>query len=209
MYRELGFVPDAAPNPLALARSLGLSTVEGLSPSAHAEAAAWYGINLIDVPMPSVPRQLADEILNPFMWFQIFSVVQWLLQTYWHYALIVAFITALAATTSLVISRQNFKRLRELSRHVHKVTVVRGDGEKVVDSTELVPGERRPCLARILGSFSSGLRFLHSLHRRKMTTIRLSYLSHGNLAPLLAFSAPQGISCSSPLGWTSPAILRW
>lgn len=74
------------------------------------------------------------------MWFQIFSVVQWLLQTYWHYALIVAFITALAATTSLVISRGNFRRLRELSRHVRHVTVIRGDTERVIESTDLVPG---------------------------------------------------------------------
>lgn len=165
MYRDTGFVPDAAPNPLALARSLGLSTVEGLSESAHAESAAWYGVNLIDVPMPSIPRQLADEILNPFMWFQIFSVVQWLLQAYWHYALIVAFITALAATTSLVISRSNFKRLRELSRHVYRVTVVRGGGECAVDSTELVPGaplERHNAKTALCPTFpGSNCRCLH------------------------------------------------
>ena len=39
----------------------------------------------------------------------MFSIVQWNLQSYWHYALIVAVITLLAATISLLISRANFR----------------------------------------------------------------------------------------------------
>ena len=41
---------------------------QGLSEGEAEARAKWYGENLIDVPMPSIPRQLADEILNPFMW---------------------------------------------------------------------------------------------------------------------------------------------
>ena len=71
----------------------------------------------------------------------MFSCIQWLLQNYWHYALIVAVITSLAAVVSLVISRQNFRRLRELSRHIQPVSAIRGGATLTLQSTELVPGD--------------------------------------------------------------------
>jgi predicted P-type ATPase len=68
--------------------------------------------------------------------------MQWTLQLYWHYALIVLLITTGAACISIVISRQNFRRLRDLSHHEALVTVRRGAGEpRRVLSTELVPGD--------------------------------------------------------------------
>jgi cation-transporting ATPase 13A2 len=135
------FVVENMRDPLADAAAQGLTLTEGLSePDADARK-AWYGVNVIDVPMPSIPRQLADEVLNPFCFFQFFSCVQWTLQLYWHYALIVLFITLAAAAISLVISRQNFRRLRDLSRHDALVSVRRGGGERRVLSAELVPGD--------------------------------------------------------------------
>jgi predicted P-type ATPase len=54
----------------------------------------------------------------------------------------VLLITIGAACISLVISRQNFRRLRDLSHHEALVTVRRGTGEpQRVLSTELVPGD--------------------------------------------------------------------
>lgn len=135
------FLAEIPPQPLDDAACLGLRLTQGLEEHTVAARAAWHGPNLIDVPMPSVGQQLADEVLSPFVFFQLFSCTQWLLQKYWKYSLIVFLITASAAALSVVISRQNFRRLRELSHHEAFVVVHRGGGEEQVLSTQLVPGD--------------------------------------------------------------------
>jgi hypothetical protein len=70
------FVVEDAADPLADAAALGLSLTQGLCDDTVERRRSWHGRNLIDVPMPSVPRQLADECLNPFVFFQFFSCVQ-------------------------------------------------------------------------------------------------------------------------------------
>lgn len=136
------FVVELAVDPLANAAALGLRVTEGLAEEEAARRARWHGRNLIDVPMPSVAQQLTDEILNPFVFFQLFSCVQWLLQQYWHYSLIVFAITLAAAAFSLVSSRRSFRRLRDLSRHVVPVAVRRGGAAtRTIPSEELVPGD--------------------------------------------------------------------
>ena len=70
-----------------------------------------------------------------------FCLCRWTLQGYWHYAVIVLLITIVAAAVSLVISRQNFRRLRALSHHEALVSVRRGGVEQRLLSTELVPGD--------------------------------------------------------------------
>ena len=136
------FLLEEPVDPLSDALAQGLAFTQGLEPESVAQRVAWHGANLIDVPMPKVWQQLTDEVLNPFVFFQLFSCTQWLLQKYWKYSLIVFLITLLAACISLVISRQNFARLRDLSHHEALVGVQRGMGalEKVV-STQLVPGD--------------------------------------------------------------------
>ena len=146
-FRELRFVFDATADAFQVGDALhegdalGAPLTQGLSEEAAKQRRAWHGSNLILVPMPSLPRQAADEVLNPFVFFQFFSCVQWTLQAYWHYALIVLLITVIAAAVSLFISRQNFRRLRDLSHHEALVSVRRGGLEQRLLSTELVPGD--------------------------------------------------------------------
>ena len=146
-FRQLRFVFDAHADAFQVGDAshedgaLGGPLTQGLSEDAAKQRRAWHGSNLILVPMPSLPRQAADEVLNPFVFFQFFSCVQWTLQAYWHYALIVLLITVIAAAVSLVISRQNFRRLRDLSHHEALVSVRRGGLEMRLLSTELVPGD--------------------------------------------------------------------
>ena len=148
-FRHARFIYDAGQDAflleepgdvLADAVAQGLGFTQGLEAEVVSQRAAWHGRNLIDVPMPSIGQQLMDEVLNPFVFFQLFSCTQWLLQKYWKYSLIVFLITLLAACISLVISRQNFARLRELSHHEALVSVRRGTTERVL-STQLVPGD--------------------------------------------------------------------
>ena len=146
-FRELRFVFDARADAFQVGDTLreddalGAPLTQGLSEEMAKQRRAWHGSNLILVPMPSLPRQAADEVLNPFVFFQFFSCVQWTLQAYWHYALIVLLITVIAAAVSLFISRQNFRRLRDLSHHEALVSVRRGGLEQRLLSTELVPGD--------------------------------------------------------------------
>ena len=134
------FLLEEPADMLADAEAYGLAFTQGLEAELVGQRAEWHGSNLIDVPMPSIGQQLMDEVLNPFVFFQLFSCTQWLLQKYWKYSLIVFLITLLAACISLVISRQNFARLRELSHHEALVNVRRGTLERVL-STQLVPGD--------------------------------------------------------------------
>lgn len=149
-FRQLRFLYDTTADAFRVedvldvlrdAQTLGTPLTQGLSEETATQRREWHGSNLIAVPMPSLPRQAADEVLNPFVFFQLFSCVQWTLQAYWHYALIVLFITIAAAAISLVISRQNFRRLRDLSHHEALISVRRGGVEQRLLSTELVPGD--------------------------------------------------------------------
>lgn len=75
------------------------------------------------------------------MFFQAFSCVQWGLQLYWHYALVVLLITVAAACVSLAISRANLRRLRDISRHDAAVVVRRGGADTTVGATHIAPGD--------------------------------------------------------------------
>jgi predicted P-type ATPase len=139
---EDAFTVERSAEPLADAAALGLQPTDGLPEAEAARRLRWHGRNLIDVEMPSIARQLTDEILNPFVFFQCFSCVQWLLQQYWHYSLIVFAITIAAAAFSLVSSRRSFRRLRDLSRLVVPTRVRRGCAPaRVIPSDQLVPGD--------------------------------------------------------------------
>jgi hypothetical protein len=70
-FRKLRFVfnPDSGDfeaetftDPVVDSTQLGLGHTQGLTTDMHASRKQWYGINLIDVPIPSIPALLAHEV---------------------------------------------------------------------------------------------------------------------------------------------------
>jgi len=49
----------------------------------------WNGKNLIDIPLPPICTLLATEILHPFLWFQMFSIIVWCMENYYAYAMVI------------------------------------------------------------------------------------------------------------------------
>ncbi|MDP2435708.1 MAG: HAD-IC family P-type ATPase [archaeon] len=124
-----------------------------------------FGANFIKIPLPSVGSLLLKEILHPFYIFQIVSIVLWLLEDYWGYAVVI-FVAALISTVSTVYSiRKNAQRLRKMAAFDISVRSLKFNhrGQPLVEersSQSLVPGDIiyladgmvLPCDLQILGS---------------------------------------------------------
>lgn len=105
-----------------------------------------FGANEIKIPMPSIASLLLKEIFHPFYIFQIFSIILWLLEDYWGYAIVI-FVAALLSTSSTVYSiRTNAARLRKMAHFDIPVKVLKLNRlgqpvEEECSSRDLVPGD--------------------------------------------------------------------
>ncbi|EAR98781.2 E1-E2 ATPase family protein (macronuclear) [Tetrahymena thermophila SB210] len=118
-----------------------------------------YGQNNTEIPDKSTIKILIDEVLSPFYIFQIFSIILWILEPYYYYAGIIFFTSALSCIVTLIETKNNYKKLREMSFFETDVFVYRGisqyiklEGGFIIDreisnykqkvsSLDLVPGD--------------------------------------------------------------------
>ncbi|XP_069039892.1 polyamine-transporting ATPase 13A2 isoform X2 [Lepisosteus oculatus] len=92
-----------------------------------------YGQNLIDVPVKSYLRLLLEEI---------FSVVLWISDNYYYYAICIILISLVSIAVSLYEIRKQSVTLRRMAQLVVSVLVRRASGEEEsVNSLDLVPGD--------------------------------------------------------------------
>ncbi|KAM3921896.1 polyamine-transporting ATPase 13A2 isoform 2-T2 [Leptodactylus fuscus] len=114
----------------------------GLSQSDHNNRKLVYGPNEIDVPVKSYGHLLIEEVLNPFYMFQVFSVVLWLCERYYYYAVCIIIISVISISVSLYETRKQSVTLRNMVKMTVSVTVRRATGEELlVNSLDLVPGD--------------------------------------------------------------------
>ncbi|CAK6955037.1 cation-transporting ATPase 13A2 isoform X2 [Scomber scombrus] len=115
---------------------------KGLSQLEQSLRRCVYGPNLIDVPVKPYIRLLFEEVLNPFYVFQVFSIILWMIDSYYYYASCIFIISFLSIGISLYEIRKQSITLRNMARLVTNVTVRRNSGEEeCVSSVELVPGD--------------------------------------------------------------------
>ncbi|XP_010591374.1 polyamine-transporting ATPase 13A2 isoform X1 [Loxodonta africana] len=101
-----------------------------------------YGPNEISVPVKPYLQLLVDETLNPYYGFQAFSIVLWLADHYYWYALCIFLISAISICLSLYKTRKQSQTLRDMVKLSMQVHVCRPGGEEEwVDSCDLVPGD--------------------------------------------------------------------
>ncbi|XP_066578487.1 polyamine-transporting ATPase 13A3 isoform X2 [Amia ocellicauda] len=136
----------------------------GLSRSTQQYRRLFYGANQIEVKVPSIPKLLVKEVLNPFYIFQVFSVLLWSLDDYYYYASAILFMSLLSVCTSLYTVRKQYVLLHDMvsAHNVVRCSVFRGteeDTEEIL-STDLVPGDvivippngmMMPCDAALVG----------------------------------------------------------
>ncbi|KAJ8416600.1 hypothetical protein AAFF_G00324780 [Aldrovandia affinis] len=135
----------------------------GLLPSVQQYRRLFYGINQIEVKVPSIPKLLIKEVLNPFYIFQVFSIILWSLDDYYYYASAILMMSLLSVCTSLYTVRKQYILLHDMvsAHNVVRCTIYRGnqDTEEIL-STDLVPGDvmvipangiMMPCDAALIG----------------------------------------------------------
>ncbi|XP_058265478.1 cation-transporting ATPase 13A2 isoform X2 [Hemibagrus wyckioides] len=115
---------------------------QGLSQMDQISRRQIFGDNIIDVPVKSYLQLLFEEVLNPFYIFQVFSIVLWMLDKYYYYAVCIFVISFISIAVSLYEIRKQSTTLRSMAQLIVNVTVRRATGEEqCVSSVELVPGD--------------------------------------------------------------------
>ncbi|KAK4877755.1 hypothetical protein RN001_010261 [Aquatica leii] len=102
---------------------------------------ACYGYNVIDVPVYTVLELFCIEVLTPFYFFQLFSIVVWFCDHYYHYSTAIILMSVFGIITSIIQTRKNQLSLRRTVHSADKVTVNRGWGFEETSSRDLVPGD--------------------------------------------------------------------
>ncbi|XP_038629076.1 cation-transporting ATPase 13A2 isoform X2 [Scyliorhinus canicula] len=101
-----------------------------------------YGLNVIDVPVKTYLRLLIEEVLNPFYIFQIFSIILWITERYYYYAVCILIISIISIGISLYQTHKQSVTLRDMVKLTLNVRIHRETGEEeMVNSQDLVPGD--------------------------------------------------------------------
>ncbi|XP_036446790.1 cation-transporting ATPase 13A2 isoform X1 [Colossoma macropomum] len=115
---------------------------QGMSRADQSSRRQIFGDNIIDVPVKSYPQLLFEEVLNPFYMFQVFSIILWMSDRYYYYAVCILIISFISIAVSLYEIRKQSTTLRRMAQLIVNVTVRRATGEEeCVSSVDLVPGD--------------------------------------------------------------------
>ncbi|TRY64847.1 hypothetical protein DNTS_028716 [Danionella cerebrum] len=116
----------------------------GLSKNQQEYRRFFFGLNEIDVKVPSLFKLLIKEVLNPFYIFQLFSVILWCTDEYYYYAMAIVVMSFISIATSLYTIKKQYVMLHDMvaTHSTVRVTVCRGENEtEEALSTDLVPGD--------------------------------------------------------------------
>ncbi|XP_046398535.1 polyamine-transporting ATPase 13A3-like isoform X2 [Ischnura elegans] len=129
-------------------RNADFHRLDGLTEQEQTLRQIAYGPNEIAIPVQSVWTLLILEVLNPFYVFQFFSLMVWVSENYYYYAIAIVIMSVFGVTTSVIQTRRNQKKLRRTVTSSDVVTVIRKveDGEEKEVKEEilaknLVPGD--------------------------------------------------------------------
>ncbi|ANB14233.1 Ypk9p [Sugiyamaella lignohabitans] len=117
------------------------SVSEGLDSDVQTDRSLVFGDNLIDIKEKTTTQLLVDEVLHPFYVFQVFSMILWAFDEYYYYASCIFFISVISVGNTLIETKQALARLRNISKFVCDVRVLRSGFWTTIPSSELVPGD--------------------------------------------------------------------
>ena len=90
-----------------------------------------YGPNSTTIPVNSIWTIACREIINPFYAIQIASVILWMFEKYYYYAICILIISVISIAVSTYETRKQQQSLHEMSSHSSKVKVIRSEFERV------------------------------------------------------------------------------
>nr|XP_060623233.1 probable cation-transporting ATPase 13A5 [Anolis sagrei ordinatus] len=102
------------------------------------------GPNAIEIEIRPIWKLLFKEILNPFYFFQAFTLTLWLSQTYYEFATALIILTFVSIGLTVYDLRQQSVKLHNLVEEHNKVRVtawIKHEGEHQFESCHLVPGD--------------------------------------------------------------------
>eukprot|EP00062_Callorhinchus_milii_P016845 gi/632968589/ref/XP_007900609.1/ PREDICTED: probable cation-transporting ATPase 13A3 isoform X2 [Callorhinchus milii] len=117
---------------------------KGLSKELQNYRKLFFGVNEVEVKVPSVFKLLIKEVLNPFYVFQLFSVILWYFESYYYYAVAIVVMSFISIVTSLHTVKKQYVMLHDMvaAHSVVRVSVCRANNEmEEILSTDLVPGD--------------------------------------------------------------------
>ncbi|XP_067898378.1 polyamine-transporting ATPase 13A3-like isoform X2 [Heterodontus francisci] len=117
---------------------------KGLSKELEEYRKLFFGVNEVEVKVPSVFKLLIKEVLNPFYIFQLFSVTLWIFIGYYYYGVAIVIMSLISIVTSLHTVRKQYFMLHDMvaAHSIVRVSVSRANGEiEETLSTDLVPGD--------------------------------------------------------------------
>jgi cation-transporting ATPase 13A1 len=127
--------------PVDNALSSYLKATRGMSPHAVASCVSRYGDNSLRVPLPTFLQVYKEQLMGPVTVFQVFTVLLWLMDEYWKYALFSACSLLMFEATTAFSRIKNISTLRKMGQAPWKIATLR-DGQWTERSTEeLVPGD--------------------------------------------------------------------
>eukprot|EP01102_Stenamoeba_stenopodia_P001111 TRINITY_DN10974_c0_g1_i1.p1 TRINITY_DN10974_c0_g1~~TRINITY_DN10974_c0_g1_i1.p1 ORF type:complete len:1106 (-),score=181.90 TRINITY_DN10974_c0_g1_i1:41-3358(-) len=116
---------------------------QGIGEEERESRSTLYGPNLIDIPVKSVFSMLITEVFHPFYIFQMFSCALWFADLYYYYATVIVLMSAASITWTIIFTRSNLIRLREIAHVSCDVNLLNynSGGSTTVHSYTLVPGD--------------------------------------------------------------------
>ena len=97
--------------------------------------------NQINIIQKSDFELLTDEVMHPFMVFQICSIILWSLDDYYYYAACIFTISLISIGSTFLETRRNVARMKELAQYSCDIHAWRNNRWVVISSETLVPGD--------------------------------------------------------------------
>jgi manganese-transporting P-type ATPase len=99
-----------------------------------------YDENILDIPLRSFKELLKDQMMEPFSFFQFFSVSLWLLDENRFFALLTLGMLFMTSCTVVIQRIRTMLMLRAMKLQPQYVSVYRGDKWSKISSEDLRPG---------------------------------------------------------------------
>ncbi|KAI4840977.1 cation transporting ATPase [Plasmodium brasilianum] len=100
-----------------------------------------YGENIYDIPSPCFKKLLYEAMLSPFFVFQFFSIILWMLDSYWYFGIFSIFILIVLEAQLINKRIREFNLINSMKVPAQNVYVYRNLQWKIIKSNMLLPGD--------------------------------------------------------------------